>query len=144
MPIAVFRSIVWFALSVLLLAGGCSRSRAIDSKKLPGTWRMSQEGADMIWIFSPDGNLRLQIQQKGWLQFLGPVVDVAGHWQLKGDRLTVELTETPATLALWGANWTGQTQTLRIARLTAEELVIADPDSDAELRFRRSLAPPKK
>lgn len=103
---------------------------------------MSQEVAELILILSPDGNLRLQIQQKGWLQFLGSAVDVAGRWKLKGNRLTVELTETPATLALWGADWTGQTQTLRIARLMNEELVIADPDSDAELQFRRSLAPP--
>ena len=99
---------------------------------------MSQEGLEVVWTLLPDGALRWQIEhQHMWLAFGD--IDVRGHWRLQGDRLTLELAETPAGLALLGADWAGQTSTLQIDKLTNEELSFADTD----LHFRRSHASPK-
>ena len=126
---------------VLFLAGlgGCSGSPAVDAKKLPGTWRATQDGMSIIWTFSSNGHLRIQMEpERGWLKFIAEL-DVAGRWHLDGNQVMVEVTETPPGLALGGENWSGQTMTLRIVHLTESELKFADSD----VLFRRSLVPPK-
>lgn len=126
----------------LIWLGGCPFSGAprIDSRKLPGTWRTTLKDAEVAWTFSPDGSMHLHLEVRpAWLRFFGGQVDVPGRWQLQGDRLTGEFSETPALTALWGENWTGNRFTVPILRLTDEELVLAD----LEEPFRRDRAPPK-
>ena len=64
-------------------------------------------------------------------------METRGRWRREGNQLTIELQETPASLALLGENWQEQRQTLQITRLTDLELVIAG----MEFRFHRSLEP---
>ena len=136
---AVWPAVVLVAL-LLGLTSGCQQS-GIQPQLLPGVWKMSVEQLDVIWTFAPDGAFRWQLRaQNVWFRLTGADLDVAGRWQLSGDQLTIELTETPPLIALSGTNWTGQNQTLQIRRLTDSTLEFAD----ADFAFQRSLVPPGK
>ena len=125
-----------------LLLSGCAGSPSgpppINRQQLVGVWRQSQDNFHMIWTFQQDGSLRFQASPENtWLRFFGGDIDVPCRWTLDGDRLTIEYLEAPPLALLAGVDWSGQQHTLRIKRLTANELEFYDSD----LRFRRSLAP---
>ncbi|MFO0918050.1 MAG: hypothetical protein U0872_07015 [Planctomycetaceae bacterium] len=126
-----------FWLCLCLGLSGCFGARSIDPQKLPGTWRASAEGMEVVWTFSSDGQVRIEFgPDQGWWKHIARM-ETRGCWRLEGNQLTIELQETPASLALLGENWQGQQQTLQIMRLTDQELAIAG----MEFRFRRSLEP---
>lgn len=107
---------------------------------LHGVWRMTADKHEMIWTFSPDGKFRWQLHStNAWGRLLGLELDAAGFWRLQGDRLTIEMAETPFPVALLGEHWDGQSITPRIKELTPEKLVLEGVESE----FRRSLAPPQ-
>ncbi len=111
----------------------------MNPRLLPGVWRLTHEGFDLVWTFEPDGDWRYQLQpHNSWVAFFGGGFDVRGRWRISGDQLTLELFETPPSVALAGANWSGQSKTFRILRLNSVELQL----NDAELHFRRSQATP--
>lgn len=130
-------------LILMVWLSGCplaGRSR-IDARKLPGTWRATLERAEVILVFDAAGTLRVRaVPHNAWARFLaGGEIDFGGRWQLQGDHLTVEFSETPPIMALWGENWNGRIVGMRIERLTDSELVFADPKEP----FYRPLAPAK-
>ncbi len=84
---------------------------------LPGVWRSQQEGFDIAWTFTADGGLRWQLQPKNSVMaLLGGGFDVKGRWRLDDDVLTMELSETPPQIHLFGGSWEGEKQTARIKR----------------------------
>lgn len=132
---------LWIVIGAWLVFLWFGGGRSIDPQKLPGVWLVSDRTANVSWIFSPDGEFRYQVQfQNGWIGKLGGNFDIGGHWKLDHKKLTIELSETPPMVELWGGNWKGQSASLQIRRLTNEELSF----SDSELKFRRSLASVRK
>lgn len=136
---------VWSASLIGLLCVawliGCpfSRSSRITPQKLHGTWRSSAADGDLFLAFAPDGTVRFRaIPASAWLRFFGGSLEVRGHWQLKGNELTIEYAETPANLVWLGENWRGQSVALRIQRLTDTELQFVAGDA-----YQKSLLPPE-
>lgn len=127
-------------LGVVLGLSGCFGSQAIDPQQLHGTWRAVDQGVEVIWTFSPDGQFRMEGgPDQGWWKHLARI-ETCGRWRLEGNQLTIEFQETPVGLALAGESWDGKQQTLPITRLTDQELTFAG----MEFRFRRSLEPVQK
>jgi hypothetical protein len=132
-------------LLLVLFIRGCPKVQrpnppGINAQLLPGVWRATHEGLDLVGTFLPDGELRWQLQPRNaWLALMSGL-DLKGRWRLNGEQLTLELLETPPLLALGGENWTGKSNTARIINLTEAELKLEGSDLD----FRRSLAPPEK
>ncbi len=123
---------------MFIMIRGCPMGRSVDASKLPGVWRTSEQGIDVIWTFESNGSFRYQAQFKnGWIGFVTGNFDIPGHWKLDHGRLTIELADTPPAVAMWGGNWNGETTTFQIQLLTDQELAFTGSD----WKFRRSLVP---